>query len=87
MVGCSEVGWLGVAKVSYILHHRGVQMRLTYSWARPTILVAGKGRVGNVFIFLFLQFPSCSSIPCRSLSSSLLYLLSLFSLSLGNGTK
>ena len=67
--------------VSFILHHRGIQLILAYSWARPAILVAGKGRGWNVFIssvsslsflFLFLPYPS--------LSSSLLSLLSLFSL-------
>ena len=39
-------GWSGVAKVSCILHHRGIQLILAYSWARPAILVAGKGRGG-----------------------------------------
>ena len=39
-------GWFGVAKVSCILRNRGVQLRLAYSWARPAILVAGKGRWG-----------------------------------------
>ena len=29
------------AKVSCILCHRGVQLVLAYSWARPAILVAG----------------------------------------------
>ena len=65
--------------------HRGVQLILASSLARPAILVAGKGREGMFFIssvsslsfqFLFL--------PCLSLSSpllSLLFLLSLFSLS------
>ena len=32
-----------MAKVSCILRHRG--LILTYSWARPAIPVAGKGRV------------------------------------------
>ena len=41
---------LGEAKVSCILRHGGVQLRLAYSWARPAILVAGKGRGGR---FLF----------------------------------
>ena len=42
-------GWSGVAKVSCILRHQGVQMILAYSWARPAILVAGRV-LGNVFI-------------------------------------
>ena len=81
-------GWLGGVKVSCILRHRGVWLILAYSWARPAILVAVKGRGGNVFIssisslsFLFLYLPS------PSLSSFLLSLLSLFSLSLGDDTK
>ena len=70
--------WSGVAKVSCILHHWGVQLILAYSWARPAILIAGKGRGGIFFIssvssisFLFLF------LPCPSLSSFLLSLLSL----------
>ena len=38
--------WSNVAKVSCILRHWGVQLILTYSWARPAILIAGKGREG-----------------------------------------
>ena len=30
--------------MSYILCHWGIQLILAYSWARPAILVAGKGR-------------------------------------------
>ena len=70
--------------MSCILCHRGVQLILAYSWARPAVVEVGKGRGGNVFIssvsslsFLFLF------LPC----SSLLSLLSLFSLSLGDDTK
>ena len=57
----------------------GVQLILVYSWARPAILAAGKGR-GNVlissvsslsFIFLFLLCPSLSS-PILAISSILL---------------
>ena len=77
-----------MANVSCISYHRGIQLILAYSWARPAILVAGKGRGGNVFIsslsslsFLFLF------LPCPSLSSPLLSLLYLFSLSLGDNTK
>ena len=64
------------------------------NWYRLTagqgllILVAGKGRGGNVFIssvssLSFLLF----SLPCPSLSSFLLSHLFLFSLSLGDDTK
>ena len=80
-------GWSDVLKVSCILRHRGVQLTLAYSWARPTILLAGKGR-GDIFIssgsllsFLFLF------LPCPSYSSHPLSLLSLFSLPLGDDTK
>ena len=74
--------------VSCILRYWGAQLILAYSWARPAILVAGKGRGGNVFIsslsslsFLFLF------LPCLSLSSPLLSLLSFFFLSLEDDTK
>ena len=91
----SKFGWLGVAKVSGILHHRGVQLILASSWARPAILGTvkaegggGGGGGGDVFIsfvsllsFLFLFLPCCPS-----LSFPLLPLLSLFSLSLGDDT-
>ena len=66
----------------------GCPTDLACRWTRPGILVAGKGRGGDVFIssvsslsFLFLF------LPCPSLSSLLLFLLSLFSLSLGDDTK
>ena len=72
--------WLGEAKVSCILCHRGVQVILAYSYAKPAALAASKGRRG-MFIFLlsftFIHFPF-SPVP-------LIYLLySLFSLSLGD---
>ena len=77
-------GWLGEAKVLCILHHWGVQLILTCSWARPAILAAGKGR-GWMFLFLlFLYCHSFSFLLYPSLSSPL---LSLFSLSLGDDTK
>ena len=58
---CMHKGWSGGTKVSCILRYRGVQLILAYSWARPAILVAGKGR-GWMFLFLlFLHFHSCSS--------------------------
>ena len=49
------------AKVLCILHHWGVQLILAYSWARPAILVVGKGRGGMFLFLLFLHFHSCSS--------------------------
>ena len=68
-------GWSGGAKVLCILHHWGVQLILAYSWARPAILIVGKGRGGNVFIssvsslsFLFLFLP-CPSFISSTLSS------------------
>ena len=51
-----SVGWLGGAKVSCILCHRGVQLILANSWARPAILVAGKGRGGCFYFFCFFTF-------------------------------
>ena len=81
-------GWSGGAKVLWILHHWGVQLILAYSWARPAILVVGKGRGGMFLFLLFLHFHSCSSIfpvPLFHLLYSLF--LSLFSLSLGDDTK
>ena len=33
-----------------ILHHRGVQLILAYSWAGPAILVVGKGREGMILL-------------------------------------
>ena len=40
---------------------RGVQLILAYSWARPAILVAGKGREVMFLFLLFLHFHSCFS--------------------------
>ena len=81
-------GWSGGAKVLCILHHWGVQLILAYSWARPAILVVGKGRGGMFLFLLFLHFHSCSSffpVPLFHLLYSLFYLF--FSLSLGDDTK
>ena len=81
-----RLGWSGGAKVLCILHHWGVQLILAYSWARPAILVVGKGRGGMFLFLLFLHFHSCSSffpVPLSSLSlsfisSTLFYLFSPF---------
>ena len=53
-------GWLGEAKVSCILCHWGVQLRLAYSWTRPAVLAAGKGREECFYFFCFftsIHFP------------------------------
>ena len=76
-----EVRWSGGAKVSCILRHLGVQLILAYSWARPAILVAGKGRWGIFLFLLFLHFHSCSSffpVPLFHLFYYLFYHLSPF---------
>ena len=80
-------GWSGVAKVSGILRHRDMQLILLYSWARLAILVAGKSRGECFYLFYFYLFFSVFYLPCPSLSSPLLSLLSLFSLFLGEDTK
>ena len=87
MQSCKKWGWSDGVKVSCILHHRGVQLILVYSWARPTILVAGKGRRGIFISSVSLLSFLFHFLPCPSLSSPLLSLLSLFSLSLGDNTK
>ena len=74
-------GWSGGAKVSCILCHQGVQLILAYIWARPAIVVVGKGG-GRMFLFLlFLPFRSCSSffpVPLFHLFYYLFYLFSPF---------
>ena len=73
------MGWWGGAKVLCILCHQGVQLILAYNWARPAILVAGKGR-GGMFLFLMsLHFYSCSSFFLFPLFHLFYYLFYLFS--------
>ena len=48
-----------MAEVLCFLLHRGVQLILAYSWARPAILVAGKGSRGMLLFLQFLRFHSC----------------------------
>ena len=73
------LGWFGEAKVSWILHHWGIQLILAYSWARPAVLAAGKGTVGMFLFLLFLLFHSCSSFFPVPLFHLLYYLFYLFS--------
>ena len=72
-------GWSGGAKVSCILCHRGVQLILAYSWARPAIVEVGKGRGGMFLFLLFLPFHSCSSFFPVLLFHLFYYLFYLFS--------
>ena len=67
-----NVSWgvVGMGKVSCILRHRGVQMLLAYSWARPTILEAGKCRDRMFFILFFFCFFTFITVPLSSLSLS-----------------
>ena len=78
---CTWWGWSGGAKASCILCHRGVQLILAYSWARPAIVEVGKGRGGMFLFLLFLPFHSCSSffpVPLFHLFYYLFYLFSPF---------
>ena len=80
-IGSNIAGLSGGAKVLCILHHWGVLLILAYSWARPAILVVGKGRGGMFLFLLFLHFLSCSSffpVPLFHLLYSLFYLFSPF---------
>ena len=45
-----------MVKVSCIVRHWGIQMVLAYSWARPAILVAGKGIGESFYFFCFFTF-------------------------------
>ena len=73
-------GWSGVAKVSCILRHRGIQLILAYSWARLAIFVAGKGWWECFFFFCFFPFcHSCSSFFPVLLFHLLYYFFYLFS--------
>ena len=76
-----------MAKLMCILRHWGAKLIFAYSWARPAILVAGKGR-GWMFLFLlFLHFHSCSPSSLFLSFFLLVSLLSLYSLSLGDETE
>ena len=59
-----------MAKMLCILRHWGVQLILAYSWARPAVLVAGKGR-GECFYFL--SFFTFILFPLSSLALSFVY--------------
>ena len=77
-------GWLGEAKVSYILCHWGIQLILAYSWAKPAVLAAGKVEGECFYFFCSFSFIHFLFSTVSSRSSPLLSHLSLFSLSLGD---
>ena len=77
--------WILIRSTWWVLQ-MSTQLILAYSWARPAILVAGKGRGGCFYFFFFFTFIPVP-LSFLSLSSPLLSLLSLFSLSLGDDTK
>ena len=66
----STRGWLGEAKVSCILHHRGIQLRLADCWVRPAVLAAGKGKGGMYLFLLFFTFTDhiCPKAHCAGCS-------------------
>ena len=69
------------AKVSCILRHQGVQLRLAYSWARPAIPAAGKGRVGiffNFFCFFTVIYFPLSPLSLPFISSTICSISSPF---------
>ena len=81
-------GWVDEAKVSCSFCHRGAQLTLAYSWKRPAVLAAGKGRGGECCYFFcsltFFHFPLSSlllSFICYTISSI------SFSLSLRESTQ
>ena len=55
------LGVVGWCEGAVYLTSPGRQLILAYSWARPAILVVGKGRGGMFLFLLFLYFHSCSS--------------------------
>ena len=74
----SVLGWLGEAKVSCILHHRGVQLILAFNCARRATLAAGGGRGRMFLLLLFLHFHSFSSFSHVPLFHLIYYLPSPF---------
>ena len=60
-------------------NHRDVQLILAYSWARPSILIAGKGKGGMFISSVFFLLYSYSSFFPVALIHLLYYLFCLFS--------
>ena len=75
----SQGGGCWVVRRCRVSRHRGVQLILAYSLARPAILVAARGRRGLFLFLLFLHFYSCSfffPVPLFHLFYCLFYLFS-----------
>ena len=70
--------------MSCILHYLGIQVILAFSWARPAVLVDRGGKFLFLLFFHFHLFSSFSPVPLFHL---FYYLISLFSLSLGEESK
>ena len=68
------VGWCD--GVVYVTSPVCVHLILVYSWARPAILVAGKGRGGCFYFFCFFTF---IPVPLSSLSPSFISTISSIS--------
>ena len=51
-----------------ISHHHGVQLIFAYSWARPAILVAGKGGGGMFLAHLYERTGRAIALPLVSAS-------------------
>ena len=64
-------------RVSYVTG--ASNLILAYSWTRPAILVAGKGRGGMFLFLLFLHYHPCSSFFSVPLFHLLYYLFYIFS--------
>ena len=79
LLGCYSVGGWVVRRCHVSFVTRGVQLILAYSWARPAILVAGKGREVMFLFLLFLHFHSCFSFFPVPPFHLFCYLVCLFS--------
>ena len=59
-------------KVGLSPFHQGIQLILAYSWARPAVLAADKGREGMLLFLLLLHFLSFPSFfPLSFISSTI----------------
>ena len=83
----TQTGVVGCGEGVVYLTSPGLQLILANSWARPAILIAGKGSGGMFLFLLFLHFHSCSSFFPVPLFHLLYYLFSLSSIFLWETTQ